>query len=433
MSSGSSPPVTAPPGGASTTILSTNPPGIAIPGTGGTAPTSPAVTATIHTFPLSLTAVQTIQQNQTEYTYLSGSLTPRGQQITTVRLGDVNDASDDKRYVLKVVITNTQANIVQGDLACPSVTASSSTGGGGLSALQGQSATYFAIDPTVPNFDVNNITALLHPAEIASLKSALDLLNSNSNSNSNPKVHAVALDVLERDQQGSIKSPPQTHAVVLWKNKRAPAGPTITLIDPSKTTFSQSLLDYITDPSNSNTLLGNSFNGAIVIGKVLYGRGNKAPPNHKDHKDIGLVTDANPLQQVQQVQPPDLSLVARDCIDIAIKLIYEIEIQEAYSSGGALDIQTIIKTITNQPNAYHGQTSVTSATLLTKKHLSKPEAQNSGPVIRSHEAQERAAGPKQSAKGTKKTASTSSTATSSSAPGTAAPSGATTSNIPAGA
>lgn len=449
-----------PAGGTNQTIPSTTmtPVGAPIPGSGtaansantatpsnqGITFTPPPMNAIIQQIPivgtLDLSAAQTIQQNQAAYTYLSGSITPRGQEITVNRLADLSTA-DDKRYVLQVTITNTNADIVQGDLASPPVStrygsnAPSSAGGSGSSprsALQAQSASYFAIDSTVQPFDVNIApTATLHATEIASLNAALDFLTSTSNA------HAVALDVLERDNAGNISSPPQTHAVVLWKNSHTvPA--IITLIDPSKTAFSLSLLDHLTGPNTP--VRSATVAGSIVTGNVLYGSGGKT---------IGLVTDANLLQSAQPVSLPNLSLNARDCIDIAIKLIYEIEIQEAKPSSNAPDMPSIIKTITNQVKAYQGGTPTTLSAKQLLPELLHPEAQNSVPDIRNHEAQRRttvssAAAPKQSAKG-KRTAATASsapatqgavpssnTANASSAPGAAAPSG-TAAKIPPGA
>lgn len=71
---------------------------------------------TRHTFPLNLANAQTIQADPNNYSYFgSTSLTPRNQDITVQRLGDVTNLSDANRYVFRVDISNANATSVPGD------------------------------------------------------------------------------------------------------------------------------------------------------------------------------------------------------------------------------------------------------------------------------------------------------------------------------
>lgn len=227
--------------------------------------------------------------------------------------------------------------------------------------LQDQSATHFAINPTQVGLNPILRIGELHPAEVAALNQALELLNSQE------RPHAVALDILERDDEGKINSPIASHTVVLRRLNKI-----FTLIDPNQESFSRNLFKYMQANKESLPgLLDKELERPTIVGSSIYGPGEK-----KTH----WVTNPG-IQQSDQ-----LAGNARDCIDIALKLIYEIERHPEQ------DIQDIVKILTNQRKAYltEGQKPRDINNQNIDAVLSFPSAQNSRADIRAEEARYRA-------------------------------------------
>lgn len=308
-----------------------------------------------------------IRTNPNQYPYFaSTSLTPRNQDVRVDRLGN---------NIWRVEIANVNAISVPGDPAVAVPSSSNSTGHN--ATLQSQSAVHFVIEPISGGGNTPVPPATLHPIEQDALTHALNFLTTPNN-----PVHTAAVDIFDRNLA-------QTHTVVLWRNNNM-----VTLIDPSRQQFSDRLFDYMC------ALPGQQqYDRVRIAGDTVYGSGGNP---------IGLVTESGILpQQLQQLNPQIQQQLspngnARDCIDIALKLIYELEILETKRAGQAIslqDIQDIIKTVTNQPSAYlEKKTSHSNAAgKALMSELSRPTAQNSDPAIRQQELQRRAAIPSHAA------------------------------------
>ena len=102
---------------------------------------------------------------------------------------------------------------------------------------------------------------------------------------------------------GATINIPETHSVVLWKKDAN----TLVLIDPSNVTFSARLKAAYPN-YKGNITAPTGLSDARIPGKVIYNGGPQTVP--RGYSDV-------------DIYPPQ----ARDCIDIAVKIAFEIQVQ----------------------------------------------------------------------------------------------------------
>lgn len=137
---------------------------------------------------------------------------------------------------------------------------------------------------------------ILHPLEIILFSNSLLTL-----SESGEKPAGVICDILVRKNDYSLSTiaiekqlHPETHSIVLWKEKN-----NIILVDPSNSNFSFPLLNAIKEVAS----LYKFSDFSIGMQGVLYGHGGKKVGRENDQ--------------------------SRDCIDIAVKILFELNAQTA--------------------------------------------------------------------------------------------------------
>ena len=185
----------------------------------------------------------------------------------------------------------------------------------------------FGISPeAVPNAAGYNIICnRLHYVEqevfnlaIQELSSKLSAQDLQSQQVQEYLCNVVVVDIFAREQ-GKIKTTqvglPETHTVVLWKKEPS----TIVLIDPSHTKFSQHI---------DSLIIGNySIMQSISGGDIVYSTQRKE-------------TGYSPYEE-QNPKP-------RDCIDIAVKIAFEINEQQKESTNIEQITQNVFSQISNK-------------------------------------------------------------------------------------
>lgn len=168
---------------------------------------------------------------------------------------------------------------------------------------------------------------LLHPYEIALFEKAIDYLNQTKSAEAyiqdiTPDKsyvnNAVLVDIFDRSTGFVDAGDNQTHTVVLWKK----TNDQIMLIDPSNINFSNHLCDPLTTCFFGVTILPSQPNGQVIYG-------TQGKPTGYSEYDY-----PNPLP--------------RDCVDIAVKVAFEINEQQKIVGDFNLVEKNVFSQISNK-------------------------------------------------------------------------------------
>ena len=165
---------------------------------------------------------------------------------------------------------------------------------------------------------------LLHPYERELFRLAIDYLGKTDSAEiytqSSKELYAsnaVLVDIFDRSAGFVNAGDNQTHTVVLWKK----TGREIVLIDPSNVNFSNHLISEISQVFNVNLSLPN------IEGSTIYG------------------TQGSPTGYSEYIAPNPLP---RDCVDIAVKIAFEINEQQKIVGDFNLVEKNVFSQISNK-------------------------------------------------------------------------------------
>lgn len=236
-----------------------------------------------------------------------------------------------------------------------------------------QSVTRFAINPlsVSPGTPANPYTLVadqLHHIELFILQKALEKLYSS------PTVSTVIMDIFATDKNtgeirftsinGQTINTPETHSVVLWK-KNANNLNQVFLIDPSNVTFSERLDKAYPNYDKGTTLVPSTLTKATIPGKVIYNGGDATIPRGYIDVDSSVPT-------------------ARDCVDIAVKIAFEIQVQIAINTPAHGIEAAVYAKISNQMqlnDTLRPRKNPLNGTILRPIQSSIPELRTWMPII----------------------------------------------------
>jgi len=180
---------------------------------------------------------------------------------------------------------------------------------------------------------------VLHPYETDLFEKAINYLSStksaeNHGKNTDPNKpypnNTVLVDIFDRSSGIINKGNNQTHTIVLWRKKDTE----IIIIDPSSVKFSEHIKDNVQDIGIK--IINNLTIGGINIqGGIIY-----SPKNQQIIKDV----QTGYSNYEEKLAKP------RDCVDIAVKIAFEINEQQFIGTNIAQVESNAFSQISNNQN-----------------------------------------------------------------------------------